>query len=199
MLAPALSFALLVTDYFPMKPGTTWEYNVVVDASAIRAKQEVRVLEPVEVSGSKAFPFQVYLDGKSDSTSYYRLAEGFVKLVAVNSTNALPSPIPILPAEPRAGNKWTFEGQTIVFGSAAPSTMKFKVIGIVKTDVLGKQVDAVKVECESKVGNDKVALPIKTTEYYAPGMGLVYRRQEFTTKAGGGATTTLVRFEEGRG
>lgn len=186
-----IALTFLTTPYFPLEAGRVWQYEVVVDHSAIRAIQTMRCLEPISIAGTRATPLQVLIDEKPDNVAYYAESEGFVKLVAQSEKELLPQAVPVLPVLPRKGQKWEFTGQTQVLGQPAPSSTKAVVVGFEKAEVLGKLTEILKVETRGKIGSGKAAFETKTTEHYAQGIGLTYRRQEMLGKKPGGATIVL--------
>ncbi|MBA3726206.1 MAG: hypothetical protein H0W86_07070 [Armatimonadetes bacterium] len=183
------------SDYFPLRAGLTWEYVVSVQGSALRIRQVQKALELVLVSGTNATPMEVWIDGKLDSTSYYRPHAGYISLVAISEKQSLPLPIPVIPAAPKKGLKWEFDGQTMMFGMMVQTKTKYRIVDEVDMDVLGQKRMCIKVESETKMGAGKTAMDIKATEIYAEGVGLFYRFQRVTSERGGSATTTLVKFE----
>lgn len=185
-------------SYFPLASGLTWEYTVSIKDSAMRARQVQKVLEPIEISGVRAFPMKVWVNDKEDATVYYAERDGYISLVALNDKETLPKPIPVLPIEPRKGDSWKFQGETRMLGTPVGTTIKSRVAGTEKIDVLGSEREAVKVIVEAKIGSGELSFNTRTTEFYCKGIGLVQRKQEMLAKDGAVAQYALVRFEEGR-
>ena len=202
MLTLLAAAAILVaadpgTDYFPLKPGLTWEYNVTVPGTPLRFRQVQKSIDPVKIGDTMTSPLDVSLDGREDNTTYYAISGGFVTIVAVTDKVALPTPIKVIPVEPKEGQKWEFEGETMLYGTVAPTKSSYKITEMKEQDVLGKTRMCVKIESKSKIGTGKKALETKAALVFAKGVGMIYRTQEVTSDRGGSATTTLVKFEGG--
>src|SRR5690606_14311337 len=102
--------------------------------------------------GVPATPLEIYLDGKIDSTCYYRIVDGFVTLVGMSGGTPMPEPVKVLPVTPKKGQRWSASGQTLMLGMVVPSTSESKIISDEEKEVFGKQVRCVTVETKGKLG-----------------------------------------------
>ncbi len=203
MIITITAFAVLVgqsaaADYFPLKPGLTWDYSISTGEGPTLSNHQIqKTLAPVTVGGEQVTPLQVWLDDKLDSTAYYSAKGGFVYLIALNAKEKLPAPIPVLPVHPKTGQKWDFTGRSQMLGNGVDTVVHSKVVGTEIREVLGQKRSALHVESETTMGSGKTAFAIQTTEYYVDGIGLVYRKQQMMTKSGAMAVFSLVKFEAG--
>lgn len=195
--------ALLATQsspFFPLDEGHTWEYLVSVTSSVVRVRQMQKTLPAQSYDGSPATPLEVYLDGKIDTTAYYRVSDGFVVLVGISGSNRLPEPIKVLPVDPKKGQKWNMAGQTLMLGMMVPMKSESRVTADAEVDVLGKKVRGITIETKSQMGEGDTAMHMVSTEVYAQGIGMVSRRQESTPGKNSNrksiAITALVKHEK---
>lgn len=201
-LLTALVLAPQSSSFFPLEGGHTWEYLVSVPGSAVRVRQMQKTLPVQAYGGAQATPLEVYLDGRIDTTAYYRVIDGFVCLVGVSGTTQMPEPVKVLPANPSKGQKWAFEGQQIVLGMSVPSKVDSRISSEGDMDLFGKKVRTITIETKSQVGTGETGFQFSTTEVYGHGVGLITKRQETTPGKSKQKTitlTTLVRHEKGSG
>jgi hypothetical protein len=199
LIAASLLFAAQTADYFPLTPGLTWEYEVSIEGTVISAKQVMKSLEPTKIEGEAVVPVQVWLDGRLDSTAYYRVGTEFVFLAATDGKALMSPQVPVLPVAPKAGQKWDFDGTTRVLGGGAGTKVKSKVIGTTTVEVMGEKRAALRIESEATLGSGPNAMNTKTVEMYVAGIGLVYRKQEYKSKQSGSAVMRLVKFSGASG
>ena len=114
-------------SYFPTDAGQTWEYLVSVAGSVVRVRQVQKTLPVETYDGSPATPLQIFLDGKIDTTAYYRTVDGYHCLVGFTGVSALANPIKVLPVAPKKGMKWVFEGQQVMLGMTLAAKVESKV------------------------------------------------------------------------
>jgi hypothetical protein len=191
------------TTFFPLESGNTWDYLISVTSSVVRVRQVQKALPSQAYEGSPATPLEIYLDGKIDSTCYYRVIDGFVCLVGVSGGTPMPEPAKVLPVVPKKGQKWSASGQSLMLGMVVPSKSESKVIADEPRDVFGKQVRCITIETKGELGEGDTSFNTLSTEVYAEGIGLVSRRQESTpgknTKRKSIAITTLVKHDKAAG
>ncbi|GEM_PF-6340629 len=183
-------------DYFPLKPGCEWTYTVSYYRNLGSAKQVNRILEPVSIKGETVTPMSVRVDDGAEQISYYAIKAGYIAIVSNSDQELLPSPIPVLPLDPKI-KSFEFSGGVQVLGGLTPSTTKSKIAGFEKTNVLGETKTALKVTRETTLGGGKQALIIKSTELYVAGIGMVFQRQETTGKDKSWAEYRLAAFKDG--
>jgi hypothetical protein len=191
------------SPYFPLEAGHTWEYLISVTSSVVRVRQMQKSLPVQDYEGSPVMPLEIYLEGKIDTTGYYRVIDGFVCLVGLSGSTRLPQPAKVVPVAPKKGMRWSEEGQTVMLGMTTPLKSDSRVISDDDADVFGKKVSAVTIETKASIGEGDSALRITSTEVYALGIGLVSRRQESIpgkdTKRKTITISALVRHEKAGG
>lgn len=201
MLVTTLAIAIVSSqalDYFPLRAGMEWTYTVSFYRNMASATQVNRVLEPIQMKGVTVTPMTVQIDNGELQTSYYAVRGEFMCIVAQSQTDLLPTPVPVLPLNPDKKKNFEFNGAVEFLGGLTPSTTKTRVVGIVKTTVLGQERKALKVTRETNLGGDKTKIVIKSTELYVDGIGLVFQRQESSGKNSGWAEYLLANFKDGK-
>ncbi len=193
-LLPA-PFSSQVCEFFPLEPNTQWEYTVTYGDLQTTVTQYQRTLEPITIQGVKATPMEVLLGEKPSGTAYYAIQNGYVYLVATSPDALLAKPIPVLPLNPKTGDRWQFEGATPFLGDTAVTKTTARVIKKEKTSLLGRSVEVIHVVVESQIGQGPLAYKVRSTEHYGRGIGLVYRKQEVLIKGGGVAVFQLKAFK----
>src|SRR5438105_12751757 len=110
LAAAAFSFGQIpAADYFPLRAGLIWDYSISTGEGPLLSNHQIqKTLAPTSIVGEQVTPLQVWLDDKLDSTAYYTVKAGFVYLVALNAKEKLSAPIPVLPRNPKTGQKWDF-------------------------------------------------------------------------------------------
>jgi hypothetical protein len=200
LLAAAAILAPQTSSFFPLESGHTWEYLISVTSSVVRVRQLQKTLAAQPYDGVPATPLEIYLDGKIDTTGYYRVVDGFVCLVGLSGSTRLPEPARVVPVAPKKGQKWSFEGQSMMLGMMMPSKSESRITTDAESEVFGKKVRCITLETKAELGEGEQAFLTVSTEVYAEGIGLVSRRQESTpgknTKRKSVAITTLVRHEK---
>ncbi|MCH8273855.1 MAG: hypothetical protein IH851_03610 [Armatimonadetes bacterium] len=191
----SLALPAQTADYFPLKPGLEWEYRVAVGRFQAEFRQVHRILEAVEIEGKSVTPMEVLVNGEISGVTYYAVHDGFVHLMATEPDALLAVPVPVVPMEPKRGQKWEFKGPTPFLGSMARAVVKSRVAGFMKAKVIGEEMEVLKVVTESQLGEGKLSYKIRTTELYARGIGMVYTKKEVLRKNGGVAEFTLTRFK----
>ena len=183
-----------VPDYFPLKPGMSWEYSVTFERNINPLTQVHKILELITIEGLEVTPMEVLVEGEHSGVSYYRSVNGYVSVIALDKDTLLPGPIPTLPIEPKKGQKWEFNGLTFFLGDLTETAIKSRVAGFEKINVLGEERNALKIISNAQIGSGPSALKTESTELYVDGIGLVKRTQSIKMKRGGVTTFTLIRF-----
>lgn len=200
LLAAAVLLSPQSANFFPLESGQTWEYLITVASSIVRVRQVQKTLPSQTFDGAPATPLEMYLDGKIDTTGYYRVVGGFVCLVGFTGTTQLSEPIKVVPTDPKKGQKWAFEGQQMMLGGMVTAKVESKITTDAEAEVFGKKIRCITIETKSSLGEGDMAFTSVTTEVYGAGIGLVNRRQESTpgknSKRKSIALTTLVRHDK---
>jgi hypothetical protein len=184
-----------VCEFFPLTPHLQWEYTVTYGDLQTTVSQYHKTLAPITIQGVQATPMEVLLGDKPSGTAYYAIQSGFVYLVATTPDSLLAKPIPVLPLNPKTGDRWHFEGATPFLGDAAITKSSARVVKTEKTPILGKTTEVIHVVVESQIGQGPLAYKVRSTEHYGRGVGLVYRKQEVLLKGGGVAIFQLKAFK----
>ncbi|HWP30688.1 MAG TPA: hypothetical protein VNK96_03040 [Fimbriimonadales bacterium] len=190
-----LSISFQEPVYFPLKPGTTWEYHVIVGDKEFGIQKHV-VRPPLEIQGKKVFPMDVIVNGQVDNVVYYAIEGDFITVAAVEEKKLLPKSIPVLPLKPTAGLTWEYQGEMPLAGFYSMSTTKTKIIGFEEAFVLNKKQRVLRVDSDTEyqVGREKVH--VHSTEHYLSGVGLTYRKLEVKGKPKQTTIMELVRYSE---
>jgi hypothetical protein len=203
LLAATTLFVPQSTPFFPLESGQTWEYLISVTSSVVRVRQVQKTLPEQPFDGTPANPIEIYLDGKIDTTAYYRVIDGYICLVGLSGSTRLPEPAKVLPLAPKKGQSWKMDGQTLMLGMMVPLKSDSRVTAEGETDVLGKKVRSITIETKAEMGEGDTSFRTQSTEVYAEGFGLVSRRQESTpgkdSKRKSIAITALLRYEKAGG
>lgn len=203
LVTAALSLATQSAPFFPLESGQTWEYLISVTNSVVRVRQVQKTLPVQQYEGAPSIPLEIYLDGKIDATGYYRVVDGFVCLVGVSGPTRLPDPVKLLPVDPKKGQKWAFEGRSMMMGMVLPSKTESRVTEDKEAEVFGKKVRTITIETKSTMGEGDQAFTSESKDVYAEGIGLVTRRQESwpgkNSKRSSVALTTLMRHDKAGG
>lgn len=185
-----------VADFFPLVPGTTWEYQEVAGFNSRNYKDVVG--EPVEVAGKMAYPVVTIVDEKEDGRIYYMIEGNTLYLVAYDAKKPLGSPRPIIKLGPGT-TKWEFEGDTVFLNSPAAMKMKCQASLKGKKEVLGKEVEMLEVRFEGQLGEAGTSVRSNQVAYYAKGIGLYQMLSDNTIgQAKSKSSLRLLRFVRGK-
>lgn len=196
VIAAALLTSSFASEWFPLKPGSEWEYSVTFGQGLVPVTQVFQVREPVTIKGTEAIPMDVLVNGESQGTSYYGEAGGFVVVLAVKADSLLPQPLPVIPLEVKRGKAWEHYGSTMLYGGTATIRTKSRITKLETAEVLGHKVEVMEIFTTSQIGEGPTALKTESTERYGKGIGMVYRHQRVVAKDGGTATFQLTRYTE---
>ena len=208
-------------DYFPLGPGLSWRYQLtrVFKSRTAQATFSEVNLGSVEFDGR-----QTTLRRTGEDNHYYveRRADGIYRVAKRNVAEIAPhkdkSPRMILPQPLRVGATWSNPSQPYALRRIQPYEdslthgvhfdMTYQLVADDDTVEVpaGRFEHCLRVEgsaqlslySDARLGYQEI--PIKTTEWYAPGVGLVklVREEPLDTEVfeGGTITLALARFEE---
>lgn len=214
LLLGACARAPVPDDYFPLGAGLHWRYQVT------RAYKERTEHDRLEIVNLKRLGFdgrQVTVRRTDQDNHYYieRMADGVYRVAKRNVAETAPQrdrePRMILPQPPRVGATWSSHTQPYALRRVHPYEDSLtRGIGFNMTYELVADDDTVSVpagrfeHCLRVEGSAQVSIysdarrgyrdiPIKTTEWYAPGIGLVklVREEPLDTEVFQGGTITL--------
>lgn len=201
MIVASLALALLpqltVADFFPLRPGMAWTYEITGDRPSI---YQQKVGPAVEVSGKMIPPVLILsATGKTIQTTFYERTDVAVFVLGHDPKNLFLKPQPVFQFDPK-GAKWEFEGPS-PYEDDKESGMKMvgqsKLVG--QRSYLGENRDCLEVKTETKIGlTASTATTFKQTAIYAKGLGMV----EMDESAQQGRNTTrrkvkIIKFEPG--
>jgi hypothetical protein len=220
LLLGACARAPAPDDYFPLGAGLHWRYQVtrVYKARTEHGRFDIVNLKRLDYDGR-----QVAVRRTSQDNHYYieRKPDGVYRVAKRNVVESVPQrdkePRMILPQPTRVGATWSSHTQPYALRRVHPyEDTLTRGIGFNMTYELVADDDTVSVpagrfeHCLRIEGNAQVSIysdarrgyrdiPIKTTEWYAPGIGLVklVRDEPLDTEVfqGGRITLTLAKFE----
>jgi len=190
--------AVDVADYFPLKSGVTWTYEVSGAGTSTRYVDSTGNVQAIQ--GKDATPIVSKVNGKVDGSTFYRIDGDTVYVVAFDQNHPLGTPYPILKLG-TGRNDWTFDGETQWLGQSAPLSMKGRVKKVGQRDVLGTKREAIEVTIDAVIGaKDQPNLKSNQVSLYARGVGLVELKDTMTVKDFKQVTLKkLVAFDGGNG
>lgn len=167
LIAPGVSAA----DYFPLKTGMKWSYEVSGDAVGA---YEVQVTTPADINGTSTPQVLVMTQGKVTQHVFYGVDSSTVSVIGTDPKKPFSKPQPVFQIGDKP-TKWDFTGDSpyeddkgamiLISGSA-------KTIGT--RDVLGTRRDCIEVKTETRIGYNQAASTLfKQTSVYAKGVGLI--------------------------
>jgi len=169
-----------VEEFFPLVPGTRRIYQ---QKGGDGTQLENFVGKPLDMGGAQAIPVTETQAGQPPKTTYYKLGDGEVTIVAYDIKHPLPAAMPILKLGP-GKVEWDFHGatQTGPQGERMLGHGEARSIGM--KEVLGKKVDLVEVKLNTQVGSGMSSLIFEQKTIYGRGLGVV----EMNTKVRLGKT-----------
>lgn len=182
--ATLLSFSLvlvqspLAEDYFPLKPGTKWEYSE--DNKFSKKSYVDTVLEPVEIASQLAYPIQTTENGQPLEKVYYRASGDTVFIVAYDKEKPLPSPRPLFKVGTGKSN-WEYRGTTPFYEDLVPLEVKGSASAKGRRTAIGLTVDCIEVKFEAQLmAAPGMVLKSNQTAIYGKGIGLLEMTEKTT-------------------
>lgn len=166
------------SEFFPLVPGTKWEYR---EEGKFAAKSYLdEVLPAVEIGGEKAHPIQTSESGHPLDKVYYRATGDSVFIVAYDEKKPLSSPRPLFQLGGNRG-KWEYRGTTPFYEDLVPLEVKGESSVKGKRKVLGKDVECLEVKFEARLlAAPGMAFQSNQTAIYAKGIGLIEMHEKTT-------------------
>lgn len=184
------------SDYFPLVTGTKWTYQDEANGSSSTYVDSVGNSQ--DIGGKPATPI-VTLDGaKIDGSTFYRVENGQVFVVAFEQNKPLKVPYPILKVG-SGKSDWDFVGITQWYGADAPMTIHGSAKRSGQREFFGAKRDVLEVILDANVG-PKAAVGLKSHQVsiYAKGIGLVELKDTTTmNKNKSERKRKLISFEPG--
>lgn len=170
--------AVEASDFFPLIPGTKWEYREETKFSSHTYLDEV--LPAVEIGGRSAYPIQTSEDGKTLETVFYRASTDVIEIVAYDEKKPLPSPRPLFKVG-KGKSTWEYRGTTPFYEDLVPLEVKGESTAKGRRKLFGNDADCIEVKFEAQLmAAPGMVLKSNQTAIYAKGIGLV-EMQEKTT------------------
>lgn len=183
-----------VTDYFPLAPGTKWQYHERGKGISNLYIDEVK--PAVKVGESPAVPIETKNDDGSKTSRYYRVENDTVYLVANDPAKPLMVPVPILKMA-SGKTAWTYVGKVDMIGDLVPMEFSAECVSKGKQRVLDSERECVEVTMNSTIDAGRgLRVITKQVSVFAKGVGLVEMRQ--TQIIGASKTESsmrLIKFE----
>jgi hypothetical protein len=180
--------------FFPLVAGTKWVYS---DTAINQDGYVDSVGNTQDIAGRPATPIVTTRNGKVDGSTFYRVEDDQVLVVAFEQNRPLGSPYPILKVGP--GNvKWTFVGSIQMMGAPAPIAMKGSSKRAGHKELFGSKRDLLEVTIDITI-EASPGMTVKTHQVstYAEGIGLVELKEKTkVNKNTSERTRKLVSFTE---
>lgn len=143
--------AILVDEFFPIKPGTIWRYVEKSGKSEIGV--EDRALKPEKVGSREATGFASYINGQLSEMTVYAIDNNTVMLIAVDPKRPFEIPYPIFQGSTSDTSKWRFDGNAQFIAEPTPHVLvgEARLLSRQET-VLGRKVDVVEVRLKGTLG-----------------------------------------------
>lgn len=157
-----------IADYFPTTPGLVRTYEQKGSGTVLTNK----VGTPLDMGGVEVIPITESTGSAGDKTTYYRVDQDQVSIVAYDIKHPLVHPFPVL----RIGKgelSWEYSGSTATGASGE------RLLAIVRSrssgtrNVLGKKVDILTVKMSAAVGFGESGLTFDQRTVYAKGIGMI--------------------------
>jgi hypothetical protein len=170
-------------DYFPLKAGTKWTYELTQGAKKIKINSQIGKVETID--GKSLSLLETMINGEVSATEQLAKTEAGVFRHRVNGIELTP-PVCILKYPLKKNDTWEAEA-TI---ANEPLKIKGKVIDNEEVTVAAGKYKAFRVEVETSAAGMRAT----TTFWFAPDVGVV---KQTTENAGMTVTAELEKFEAG--
>ena len=171
-------------DYFPLKAGTKWSYEVNQDGKKLKTTSQIAKVEAID--GKSVALLETTINGEVSATEHLATTEKGVFRQRVNGIELSP-PVCVLKYPVKKDDTWETES-TI---ANEQLKVKGKVIDNEDITVAAGKYKAFRVEIETSAAGMRNI----TTLWFAPDVGVVKQSTENEGKA---VTAELEKFEEGK-
>lgn len=179
LVATALALTTFddASEFFPLNPGRTWVYS---DSAFQVDGYEDSVGNAQPISGKDATPIVTSFKGKVDGSTFYRVEDDTVWVVAFEQNRPLTSPYPLFKVA-KGGANWSYTGSTQWLGASTPITMVGKSKRIGKKEYFGESRELLEVTVDATIGPPgQVNMKSHQVSIYATGIGLVELKDKTT-------------------
>lgn len=161
-----------ISEFFPLVPGSKWEYTTDGSGGALRVTNRVQPKRPV--GEYEAFPVQMIVQGQVVGTTYYTIKDNSVYVVAFDIKRPLPEPRRMLTVDDKTV-KWDY--QTVE--DLMPVNVVSEATLRGKRKVLEREAEVIELKVEAVLGDPKdVHEKLIQTFIYARGIGMVEMTEE---------------------
>lgn len=161
-----------IAEFFPLNPGDTWEYLVEGVGGTIRMTS--RVKEEVEVGDSTAFPVETLLQGRVTGTTYYRVKDNSVYVVAFDIKRPLFDARRMLTVDSKTV-KWDYQFTEDLL----PVDVKNEATLRGRRKVLDRDVEVLELKVDAVLGDPRGANERMTQVFlYGRGIGMFEMTEE---------------------
>jgi hypothetical protein len=172
-------------DYYPLKAGSKWSYQVDF-GNGQKAAVVYQVTKIEDVNGKPQAVVEQLINGEVRATEYVGVDTGGVYKYRYNGVELSP-PVCLLRFPIKSGSTWETETKT----GTQQITIKAEAGGEEEVQVPAGKYKAVSVKIKTKVKTSEV----NTTYWFAPDVGII---RESTSIPGGTVKMELTKFEAGK-
>lgn len=164
-------------DFFPLNSGRSWVYS----DSGIQSEGYVdSVGNSQPIAGKDATPIVTTFNNKVDGSTFYRVEDDTVWVVAFEQNRPLTSPYPLFKVGSGAAS-WSYTGSTQWLSASTPMTMVGKSKRIGKKEYFGETREVLEVTVDATIGPPgQVNMKSHQVSLYAKGIGLVELKDKTT-------------------
>ncbi len=173
------------TDYYPLKAGSKWNYQVDF-GNGQKATVVHQIAKIEDINGKPQAVVEQLINGEVRGTEYVGVDAGGVYKYRYNGVELSP-PVCLLKFPIKAGSTWETETKT----ATQQITIKAEAGAAEEVQVPAGKYQAVSVKIKTKVKGNEVL----TTYWFAPEVGII---RESTTIPGATLKMELTKFEAGK-
>ncbi len=166
-------------ELFPAAVQMAWLYEKDSSFGGLATGYGLTVTRRIDIAKGTALEVSTSDAAKGAKTVYQIDDKGVYMLSSGPGQQKLSSPMPLLVAPLKPGQKWSWKGTLPVQDGLSQGSMEAKVVGWEQLTVLGKEIDCLKIESKSKIGSGKAEIKVSRTSWYAPGIGLVKEHSDY--------------------
>jgi hypothetical protein len=167
-----------LAGYFPLKVGYHWEYDSDVNESQ-KIVLSFKVTGMEKVNGVDCYIYEGFSGGKSSQKEYYELNKKALichrRVVNTSLTADLIPPEPMLEYPLTLGKTWKWEGKIT---KDVSGTFNFTVAGEEELTTPAGKFETIKISMDGSASDGSA---VKSTRWFAPGVGMVKEVSELDT------------------
>ena len=165
----------IAADYFPVQPGTVRTYE---SEDKDRTTLINTIGKPMDMGGVSAIPITESVGGEPGKTTYYRIDQSQIVIVAYTLAHPLADPFPVIKISPGPIG-WDYQGKTAsgLSGELLRAHGESKPSGMKKS--MDKQVDTITVHLKAVIGQGMSGYQLDQTTVYGKGLGIIEQKTIF--------------------